>query len=901
MQFNKKEKDMRQLRINRRDFLKATAVTGTVLSLGGIVPTGLVPKANAQEKSGVEIIHTCCRNCTAECGVLAHVKDGRVIKLEGDPSFARSEGALCAKGLSGIQALYNPNRNKYPMERVGARGENKWKRVSWDDALDKISKKLMEFRAKYGAESVFASTGGGGNPNFLSPQRFTSSFDSPNWFEPGAAQCYLPRTLMYMFCYGGSTFYNSDTSLGDNNIHEAYDYNDLKTKAAVLWATAPSYSGPAQAGRVLVENRAKGVKTVVIDPRLTPDAAKATVWLPIRPGTDVALGLSWIRYIFEKKLYDHEFCLKWTNLPYLVNTKTKMYLRESDIVKGGKPDTFVVWDKKSDSAKALVYPWDETLDVDMDCAHKVNGVLCKTGFRMMKERAEPWTLEKAGEICWLDPKDIEKAINIYAQTPSWISNGVATDQNPQSTQVAHCTAILNVIMGNIERPGSALQHFKNVLKHGPVGTDPLMNFLSHKQLKKRLGGNEYKGMLQWWTAKPSCHLDAMKTGKPYKLKAWLERSGNKMGTLANTYEWAKAIHNLELVVHMYMYPTGFSPYADFLLPTNEWLETDLIVDCFNRFYPRQATTHLYETVNEYSIWAWLAKRCADMGHEGCKRAFDPKETAPQHPYFTDYQDQIKWWAKANDIDWEELKKGPIEKFPLSEMKEYYYYKQINPETGLPNGFRTMSKKCEVYLESLIHLGRTGAPFVREPLPPASHDYDPLPFYVEPEESPNKPIGKKFPLVMTNGRLPYWHHITLRNIPYLREIQPCAEIWVNPIDAKKYGISQSDWVWVESERARINAKALVTEGIATGVVYMERFWNPENINKKTHGWQEMNVNALSRSDGPYNEVVGTYTLRSYAVKIYKADGPPEGVWLKPEEFQPWMPEYSKPTKDVEYKK
>ncbi|MCD8493189.1 MAG: hypothetical protein LRY51_15555 [Geovibrio sp.] len=231
------------------------------------------------------------------------------------------------------------------------------------------------------------------------------------------------------------------------------------------------------------------------------------------------------------------------------------------------------------------------------------------------------------------------------------------------------------------------------------------------------------------------------------------------------------------------------------------------------------------------------------------------------------------------------------------MKEYYVYKQIDPATGKPKGFNTISKKCEIYLETLITLGRTGAPFVQKPLPPAPHDYNPLPFYIEPEESPNKPIGKEFPLVMTNGRLPFWHHITLRNIPYLREIQPVADIWLNPVDAKKYGISQSDWVWVESKRGRINARALVTEGIAKGTVYMERFWNPENINEKTHGWQEMNVNVLSRSDGPYNEVVGTYTLRGYQVKIYKAEGAPKGVWIKPEEFEPWMPQASKPTKRV----
>ena len=84
-----------------------------------------------------------------------------------------------------------------------------------------------------------------------------------------------------------------------------------------------------------------------------------------------------------------------------------------------------------------------------------------------------------------------------------------------------------------------------------------------------------------------------------------------------------------------------------------------------------------------------------------------------------------------------------------------------------------------------------------------------------------------------------------------------------------------------------------------VVYMERFWNPETLNTKTHGWQEENVNVLSKNTPPFNDVVGTYTLRGYQVKIYKADGAPEGVWTKPEDFKPWMPQPSDPTKNVEF--
>ncbi|MDR3437923.1 molybdopterin-dependent oxidoreductase [Telmatospirillum sp.] len=890
---------MKQLELKRRDFLKATAVTGIGAALGSsIAGLASAQPTKTAETSTIKIVKTNCRSCTADCGVLAHVRDGRVIKLEGNPEFERSRGALCAKGLSGIQALYHPSRNKYPMKRVGARGENKWMRVSWDQALNEIAAKLMEIREKYGAEAVLGSTGGGGNPNFLSCCRFSDVFGSPNWFEPGCAQCYMPRQMVYQMMYGGGP--TGNPSLADSNCLELYFYDEIKVKTVVLWATDPSYSGPAQAGRAINELRARGVQTIVIDPRFTPDAAKAEIWLPIRPGTDVALMLAWIRYILDKKLYDADFVMKWTNLPFLVNAKTKMLLRASDLKAGGDANTFVVWDKKTQSAQPLAYPWDDSLEPVLDGAFTVGGVECKTGFRLLKEKTEPFTLAKAAEICWLDADMIEKAIKLYGEnTPSSICLGVATDQNANSTQAAMGTATLDMLMGNVEKPGTIMQRYEE----GDIGnlrSTMLKKFLSEEQLNKRLGGIEHKGLLRWWAAQPTYILEAMTTGKPYRLRAWIERSGNKLGTVANASAWIEGMKQLELIVQMFVYPTSFSAYADYLLPANEWLETDFMVSSYNRMFARQAVTHLWETMNETWFWARLAKKCAELGHENCKKAFDPKETAPELPYYDTYEEQMDGWSAYFGMTWAEYKaKMPFEFNSMERWRRFYVYKETDPKTGKPKGFGTQSKKCEIYAESMIILGRTGKPWTTFILPPASKDYEPLPHYVEPPEGPNtEGIAAKYPLVMTNGRLPIWHHTTLRNIPYLREIFPVAEIWINPVDASASGVSPGDWVWVESPRGKIRAKARVTQGMARGVVYMERFWNPETVDTETHGWQEMNVNVLSKNSAPFNDVCGTYTLRGYQVRVSKADGPPAGVWLKPEDFKPWLPQPSDPTKLVE---
>ncbi|ONI38849.1 molybdopterin oxidoreductase [Candidatus Epulonipiscium fishelsonii] len=852
--------------------------------------------AEANTKEDVKKIKTCCRACIANCGVIATVKNGRVIKLEGDPKDRMSKGRMCAKGLAGIQALYHPNRNKYPMMRVGKRGENKWRRVSWDKAIDVIAHKLMDIYENYGAETVFCSTGGGGNPEIWSIARFCNIFGTPNWFEPGCAQCYLPRVLSYAMMYGGD-----DPSIADSNALEIYDTENTPIKSLVLWGTAPSYSCPASGGGAVVDLRAKGVKTVVVDPRLTPDAANADVWLPVRPGSDVALMMSWIRYIIDKNLFDKEFVLKWTNLPYLVDVETQMLWRAEKSQDPNIPDTFMVWDSKTQSAKPLSYPWNDNLDPALNGTYNINGRTYKTGFQLLFEQVEPFTIEYACEICDLDPKKVEEAILIFAEnTPSSIAIGVSTDQTNNSTQAAMATAIIDLLMGNVEKPGTLMQRFR---KSGvfdmpnypvPIAADRL----SHEQLKKRLGGIEHKGLHIWYAGHITSVFDAVLTGKPYKPRVWIDRSGNKMAAVADSHKVKRVIDELDFIVHMYMYPTSFSAYADILLPTEEWLETDMIVETCNTLCARQQVTHLWETVDETVIWSMIAKRCGELGHEGCRKAFDAEYMGKDLPYWNHVSELWDHFLSRVGLTFDDLKQNtPYQYMPKEEWKTYYVYMNKDEKTRLPKGFNTPSKKCELYLESMITLGRTGQPFSACELPPASQDYSPLPYYMEPNESPTGEIAQKYPLIMTGGRIPFYHHNTLRNIPWLREIYPVPELWIYPTDAKKYGVEDGDWAWIESKRGKIRAVVSITEGIKPGVVYMERFWNPETLNTPTHGWKEMNVNVLTSAEGPFNPEVGTYTLRGFQVAVSRAEGPPEGIWTKPKEFMAWLAKPVDPTEEV----
>jgi len=246
----------------------------------------------------LKVYKSACRMCHGGCGCLVYVEKGKIIKVAGDPGSPLNKGKLCAKGQSSIEHLYHPARLKYPMQRSGRRGEGKWERISWDEAFEKIVNKINEIKEKYGVESIVIGQGTGRH-HFHHVVRFANELGTPNWIEPGTAQCFLPRLLTGIMTFGG--------------LPVCDYYGETNPACLMVWGHNPVVSGPDGEIQFKVkECLKKGTRLIVVDPRQTGMAKNADLWLQIRPGTDDALALSMLNIIINEGLYDREFVEKWT-------------------------------------------------------------------------------------------------------------------------------------------------------------------------------------------------------------------------------------------------------------------------------------------------------------------------------------------------------------------------------------------------------------------------------------------------------------------------------------------------------------------------------------------------------------------------------------------------------------
>ncbi len=263
--------------------------------------------------------------CHNGCGLLVYTKGNEVIKVEGDPDHPFNQGVLCPRCLMLKKVVHHPERLKYPLKRLGKRGEDKWQRIGWDEAYDMVVENVRSVQEKYGPESIAALGGTGRNYTNQQAKLTFSGFGSPNaiGYMLSGVSCYAPKIVVTALTHGDLPAQDFSQGFVDRFHNPQWKCPEC----IIVWGSNPHFTNmELSRGDWLVQCMKRGSKLIVLDPRVTWLSAKAEIFLQLRPGTDAAIALAMLNVIINEGLYDHEFVENWTHGFDALKERVQKYL-----------------------------------------------------------------------------------------------------------------------------------------------------------------------------------------------------------------------------------------------------------------------------------------------------------------------------------------------------------------------------------------------------------------------------------------------------------------------------------------------------------------------------------------------------------------------------------------------
>ena len=704
--------------------------------------------------SSTRVIRSSCRGCHGVCQVLVHMDGEKIVRVSGDPDSPTSRGFLCPKGAAAPEMLYHPDRLGYPLHRAGARGENKWQRISWDDAITEMSERFDRIRRESGSEYL-AMAQGTGRPYTEFTMRFANAFGTPNFVNPGHL-CYLPRVIA------------SAITLGRLPVSDIYGFGGKSPACILNWGCNHVETGAADGmcGSMFKRAVKNAKKVIVVDPRRIGLADRADHWLQLRPGTDCALALAMIHTIIGEDLFDTDFV----------------------------------------GSHAL-------------------------GFDRLADHIQLFTPEWAEPITRIPADRIRSAARDYATTkPASLQWGNGVDTSVNGFQTARALLILMGLTGSIDVPGGDVFWVppREIRPKSPLIDRSVAGeqFLPPEKKQRMLTGGKYPFA-------PNCHpptfWKSVVTGDPYRVRGiWIVGSNPLVtGTQGLTIEKALRDH-MEYTVVSDLFMTPTVQLADLVLPAAHWLEQDDVVYMHKIWcvLSRKKLAQIAEARDDRDVMFDVAHRL------GLQEAFPWPD---RHTY-------LDWLVEDTGMSFEEFKGKDIL------MGEMRYRKH---EAG---GFPTPSGKFELYSNVMEHEGRP-----------------PLPVYMEPPLSPvsTPELTEEYPFILMTGtkKLDFFHS-EMHQIRSLRKRHPDPVVEIHPDAAARLGISDGDWVRVESPYGQARLKARLCEGIAPDVVNAEHAWWYPEARPPDYRWKESCANLLF-GDDHFDPETGAEPLKCYLCKVIMA--------------------------------
>jgi anaerobic selenocysteine-containing dehydrogenase len=746
------------------------------------------PKKVARNYS---LVPTVCFNCESACGLLAYVdkETYEIRRFEGNPAHPGSRGRNCAKGPATHNQIYDPERLLYPLKRVGKRGEGKWKRITWDQAVAEISEKMRDSRKKRDDGIVYHV----GRPG-----------------EDG----YTNRVIQSW----GVDGHNSHTNICSAAARAGYHFwagfdrpsPDYANARAILLISSHLETGHyfnPHAQRIIEAQRA-GAKIITMDPRLSNTASKSDVWLPTWPGSESVVLLAIANHLLQTGKYNRKFVHDWVNWDEFLEAA-------GDILETPKAREVV--------AKA-----------------KAAGNFSKDDYDLFEETMKAlyseFTFERAAEESQVPIERIRETADIIANCGTRLAAHnwrAASMGNRGGWQVARCLFFLNVLTGSVGTKGGTSGNSWNKFVPKPFKTPPQLNTWQELHLPHEwpFAMYEMSFLLPHFLAEGRGDMDVYFTRVYNPL--WINPDG---------FMWIDALQDEEKIkCHVALTPTWNESawYADYVLPMGHSGERhDLMSQethagqwiAFRQPVRRVAMERAGHKINrtyeanpgevweENEFWIDLTVAMDPDGSMGIKEHFE----SPYRPGEIITVAEYYQWIFENSVPGlpeAAAKKGldPLaymRKFGAFEITENNYAPYTAEAESGPvvdgkprSGFPTPSGKLELYSDTLKQWG----------WPEQQHC---LPWHLDSHVHPREIDRENGEMILLpNFRLPTLIHTRSANCKWLYEISHRNPVWMHTSDALRIGVVTDDLIKVQTEIGYFVAKVWVGEAIKPGIVAM----------------------------------------------------------------------------------
>ncbi len=702
------------------------------------------------------------------CVLRTFVKDGKIVRTEKCDYTGpdADQGFICQKGIAGARVPYLPGRLTYPMKRAGERGEGKWQRITWEQALDEIAAKMLELREKYGPESIVVWNSSSSTPPTLGLDNLMAMRFTEAW---GGVEASTGSGV------DNGAIYSCLFDLGHSFAYGAYDPNLLpEAKYIIVWGANP-VENQQRITRGLVKAQENGTKVVDIGLIFDATAGKADWFIPVKPGSDTALALAMANILIRETLYDREYLLKNTVAPFLVRGDTGKFLRDES-------GSYQVWDESTGAAVSVPARNREMPGAAPALAgeYTVNGVACKPVFQLLTEHLQGYTPEWQEPISGVPVATVYQLTHEYASAKPAILIGVLGMRYQNQGEAHRAHVLLGMLTGNIGVRGGGVTSGWNPMNWPFALNDQPIGFPEGKPKNTK-------------TIRNMDFFEQVKSDKPWPIRGFLKTGGNPLHNYPNRSRWTvDVLPKMELFVDYDIWLTDTGEMADYVLPACTTFERMEIVypASYNHVVLQEPAI---EPVGEAKSANWFMTELAKRVGLG--------------EFFGKTDEE---WLAMRIQTRDPMIAGIDPPLTMERLKKEKRVRIAAPpipyDPASIFGFLTPSGRIEFYAEQLSELGEAMAKY--------------RPAYEVMDEKKKE----KAPYQFFSGRQRFFMQSCFTYDPWMVELaggKPAARL--NPVDAVTKEIHDGDLIEFFNDRGKVRAYARLDEAIPPGTVQVWFGW------------------------------------------------------------------------------